>query len=43
VLIYLTCLKCLKVLRGTVKKNFRFFNLILLTYFFSPFKAYFTV
>jgi len=43
VLIYLTCLKCLKVLKGTVKKNFRFFSLILLTYSLLPFKAYFTV
>jgi len=37
------CLKYLKVLKGTVKKNFRFFNLILLIYSFSLFKVYFTV
>jgi len=43
VLIYLIYLKCLKVLRGTVKKNFYFFNLILLVYSLLPFKAYFTV
>jgi len=43
VLIYLICLKCLRVLGGTVKKNFRLFSLILLTYSLSPFKAYFTV
>jgi len=43
VLIYLACLKCLKVLGGIVKKNFRFSNLILSTYSLSPFKAYFTV
>jgi len=42
VLIYLTYLKCLKVLKGTVKKNFRFFNLILLAYFLLSSKAYFT-
>jgi len=42
VLIYLVCLKCLRVLKGTVKKNFRFSNLTLLIYFFSPFSAYFT-
>jgi len=42
VLIYLMCLKCLRVLKGTVKKNFRFSNLTLLIYFFSPFSAYFT-
>jgi len=43
VLIYLVYLKCLKVLRGTVKKNFRFSSLILLVYSLLPFKAYFTV
>jgi len=43
VLIYLTCLKCLRVLGDTVKKNFRFSNLILLTYSLLPFKAYFTI
>jgi len=43
VLIYLIYLKCLKVLKGIIKKNFYFFNLILLTYSLSPFKAYFTV
>jgi len=43
VLIYLTCLKCLKVLKGIIKKNFYFSNLILLTYSLSPFKAYFTI
>jgi len=43
VLIYLVYLKCLRVLKGTVKKNFRFFNLILLIYSLSPFKTYFTV
>jgi len=42
VLIYLAYLKCLKVLRGTVKKNFRFFNLILLVYSLLPFRACFT-
>ena len=42
-LIHLIHLKCLKVLKGTVKKNFYFFNLILLTYSLSPFKAYFTI
>jgi len=42
VLIYLTYLKCLKVLGGTVKKNFCFSSSILLTYSLSPFKAYFT-
>jgi len=43
VLIYLTYLKCLRVLRGTVKKNFYLFNSILLAYSLSLFKAYFTV
>jgi len=43
VLIYLACLKCLKVLGGTVKKNFCFSSLILLTYSLLPFKVYFTV
>jgi len=43
VLIHLTCLKYLKVLKGIIKKNFRFSNLILLIYSFLPFKAYFTV
>jgi len=43
VLIHLTYLKCLRVLKGTVKKNFRFFNLILSVYSLLPFKAYFTV
>jgi len=42
VLIYLVCLKCLRVLGGTVKKNFRFSNLILLACSFSPSRAYFT-
>jgi len=43
VLIYLVYLKCLRVLKGTVKKNFYFFSLILLTYSLLPFKAYFTI
>jgi len=42
VLIYLVCLKCLRILRGIIKKNFRFSSLILLTYSLLPFKAYFT-
>jgi len=42
VLIYLIYLKCLKVLRGTVKKNFRFSNLILSVCSLLPFKVYFT-
>ena len=42
VLIYLTCLKYLRVLGGTIKKNFRFFSLILSVYSLLPFKAYFT-
>jgi len=42
VLIHLVYLKCLRVLRGIVKKNFYFSNLILLAYSFSPFKACFT-
>ena len=42
VLIHLTYLKYLKVLKGTVKKNFRFSSLILLVYSLSPFKVYFT-
>jgi len=42
VLIYLTCLKCLKVLKGIVKKNFRFSNLTFLTCSLSLSKAYFT-
>jgi len=41
VLIYLTCLKCLRVLKGIIKKNFYFSNLILLAYSLLPFKAYF--
>ena len=40
-LIHLVCLKCLKVLRGIIKKNFCFSNFTLLTYSFSPSKAYF--
>jgi len=43
VLIYLACLKCLKVLGGIVKKNFRFSNLTLLVCSFSPFRVCFTV
>jgi len=43
VLIYLACLKCLKVLRGTVKKNFYFSSSILLAYSLLSFKAYFSV
>ena len=43
VLIYLIYLKCLRVLRGTVKKNFYFSNSILLVYSLSLSKAYFTV
>jgi len=43
VLIYLVCLKCLRVLRGTVKKNFRFSSLILSVYSLLPFKVCFTV
>jgi len=43
VLIHLVYLKCLKVLKGIIKKNFRFFSLILLTYSLLPFKVYFTV
>jgi len=43
VLIHLVCLKYLRVLRGIIKKNFRFSSLILLTYSLLPFKAYFTV
>jgi len=42
VLIYLTYLKCLKVLRGIIKKKFHFSSLILLIYSLLPFKAYFT-
>ena len=41
ILIHLTCLKCLRVSKGTVKKNFYFSNLILLTYSLSLSKAYF--
>jgi len=43
VLIHLACLKCLKVLKGIIKKNFRFFSSILLIYSLLPFKAYFTI
>jgi len=43
VLIYLTYLKRLKVLGGTVKKNFCFSSSILLIYSLLPSKAYFTV
>jgi len=42
VLTYLIYLKCLRVLKGTVKKNFRFSNLILSVYSLLPFRAYFT-
>ena len=42
-LIYLAYLKCLKVLKGTVKKNFRFSSLTLLIYSLLLSKAYFTV
>ena len=42
VLIHLACLKYLKVLGSTVKKNFRFSNLILSAYSLSPSRAYFT-
>ena len=43
VLIYLVYLKCLRVLRGIVKKNFCFSNLILLACSLSLSRAYFTV
>ena len=42
VLIHLIYLKYLRVSGNTVKKNFHFSSLILLTYSLSPFKAYFT-
>jgi len=42
VLIYLMYLKCLKVLRGIIKKNFHFSSLILSVCSLSPFKVYFT-
>jgi len=42
VLTYLVCLKCLRVLRGTVEKNFRFSILILSACSFSFSSAYFT-
>jgi len=43
VLIYLIYLKYLKISRGIIKKNFRFFSLILLIYSLSPFKVCFTI
>jgi len=43
VLIYLTCLKCLRVLGGTVKKNLYFSSSTLLVYSLLPSKACFTV
>jgi len=43
VLIYLICLKRLRVLKGIEEKSFCFSNLILLTYSLSLFKAYFTI
>jgi len=43
VLIHSAYLKYLKVLRGTVKKNFRFSSSILSVYSLLPSKAYFTV
>jgi len=43
VLIHLTYLKYLRVLKGTIKKNFYFSNSILSVYSLLPSKAYFTV
>jgi len=43
VLIHSVYLKYLRVLRGTVKKNFRFSSSILSAYSLLPSKAYFTI